>query len=206
LIASLNSLVVNALVVLIVSAYQCCKQPTNPKGITAYHQQEIMLSKSDRVDKDPREKFYQDIKTFLTKYLCNDDSEDNVVPILIGDWNEECKGRLNTQKLCDDFGLVNIFQRLYPEQKQFKTYIRGARQIDFALAPPEIADRVTNFVYKPFMYRLKGDHQAFHFNISEEVLFGNERTPMYDPEGRSFRSNDPKAVVHKHLDMNHVFN
>jgi hypothetical protein len=33
--------------ILIVSVYQCCKQPTNLKGITAFHQQEIMLSETN---------------------------------------------------------------------------------------------------------------------------------------------------------------
>jgi hypothetical protein len=61
------------------------------------------------------------------------------------------------------------------------------------------------------MYRLKGDHRAFHFDIGEEFLFGKEQTPVYETDGRAFRSNDPKAVttylkaVHKHLDMNNVF-
>lgn len=136
--------------ILIVSAYQCCKQPTNPVGTTAYHQQEIMLSETNRVDRDPRRNFYRDLKLFLNKHLTEDEDK-TVIPILVGDWNEECKGTSNTQKLCDDFGLVNIFERLYPDQKQFKTYMRGSRTIDFVLAPPEIADRVTNFVYEPFL-------------------------------------------------------
>jgi hypothetical protein len=33
--------------VLIMNVYQCCKSPTNPTGITAYHQQTIMLSEMD---------------------------------------------------------------------------------------------------------------------------------------------------------------
>ena len=197
--------------ILIVSAYQCCKQPTNPVGITAYHQQEIMLSETDRVDRDPRRNFYRDLKSFIDHFL-TDDEDKTVIPILVGDWNEECKGTSTTQKLCDDFGLVNIFDRLYPDQKQFKTYLRGSRTIDFALAPPEIADKVTNFVYEPFLYRLKGDHRAFYFDINENVLFGNKQPPPFDPEGRSFKSKDPKAVtkyltaVHKHLQSNNVLN
>jgi hypothetical protein len=55
----------------------------------------------------------------------------------VGDWNEECKGTPTSQKLCDEFGLVNIFKQVYPNQKQFKTYMRGSRTINFALAPPE---------------------------------------------------------------------
>jgi hypothetical protein len=50
--------------ILIVSVYQCCKQPTNSKGITAYHQQEIMLSETTRVDRDHRRKFSRDMKEF----------------------------------------------------------------------------------------------------------------------------------------------
>jgi hypothetical protein len=55
---------------------------------------------------------------------------------------------------------------------------------------------------------LKGDHRAFYFDIGEEVLFGNKQEPVYEPDGRSFKSKDPKAVtiyleaVHKHLQAN----
>jgi hypothetical protein len=40
--------------VLIMNVYQCCKSPTNPTGITAYHQQTIMLSEMDKTDTNPR--------------------------------------------------------------------------------------------------------------------------------------------------------
>jgi hypothetical protein len=194
--------------ILIVSIYQCCKQPTNPNGITAYHQQEIMLSETNRVDRDPRRNFYRDIKAFLNNQLTPENNK--ITPIVIGDWNEECKGTATSQKLCDEFGLVNIFDKVHPNQEQFKTYMRGTRTIDFALAPPELANKVTNFTYEPFMYRLKGDHRAYYFDIGEEVLFGNKQEPVYDPAGRTFSSKDPKAVTtylgatYKHLQANAV--
>ena len=194
--------------ILIVSVYQCCKQPTNPNGVTAYHQQEIMLSETNRVDRDPRRNFYKDLKAFLTDFTTRDNS--SITPILVGDWNEECKGTSTSQKLCDEFGLVNIFKQIHPDHKQFKTYMRGSRTIDFALAPPELANKVTNFTYEPFMYRLKGDHRAYYFDIDEDVLFGNQQEPVYDPTGRSFASKDPKAVTkyldaaYKHLQANAV--
>jgi hypothetical protein len=196
--------------ILIVSIYQCCKQPTNPGKTTAYHQQIVLLSEMNRTDKDPRRNFYRDLKKFMESFLTNEES--SVIPFIIGDWNEECKGSSSSKKLCDEFGLVNIFDRLYPEHKKFKTMMRGSRPIDFALAPPEIADRVSNFVYEPFMYRLKGDHRAFYFDIGEKILFGNTKESPYDPAGRSFSSKDPKAVVtylkeaHEHLTSNNVFN
>ncbi|OEU15138.1 hypothetical protein FRACYDRAFT_239817 [Fragilariopsis cylindrus CCMP1102] len=195
--------------ILIICVYQCCKNPTNPKGMTAYHQQEILLSEMDRPDTEPRRNFYRDLKEFIEGFVNGDGT--NVVPMIIGDWNEECKGTSNSQKLCNEFGLVNIFDRIYPNQKQFKTYMRGARTIDFALAPTSIADRVTNFVYEPFLYRLKGDHRAFYFDIEEKHLFGNEKESPYDPEKRTFASKDRKAValylkgVDKHLQANNIY-
>jgi len=194
--------------ILIVSVYQCCKSPTNPKGSTAYRQQEVLLSEMDRTDRDPRRNFYRDLTKFVKSYTTRKDIA--VTPILIGDWNEECKGTSSSQKICNEFGLVNIFDRLYPNQKQFKTYKRGSRCIDFALTTPELADRVTNFVYEPFLYRLKGDHRAFYFDISEKTLFGDIKEPAFDPAGRSFSSKDRKATtkyltaVDKHLKANNV--
>lgn len=38
------------IIVLTISIYQYCKQPTNPTGITAYHQQETILSERNKVD------------------------------------------------------------------------------------------------------------------------------------------------------------
>lgn len=78
------------------------------------------------------------------------------------------------------------------------------------MTTPDIADRVTNFVYEPFLYRLKGDHRAFYFDISERVLFGDINEPAFDPVGRSFSSKDRKATtnylkaVDKHLKVNTV--
>ena len=71
--------------ILIVSIYQCCKNPTNKNGITAYHQQRLMLSEMDRQDTDPRRNFLKDLKAFLHKMM--DDEEQKVLPIIIGDWN-----------------------------------------------------------------------------------------------------------------------
>ena len=47
-------------VILIMSIYQCCKNPTNPQRKTAYHQQETMLSERNRNNCDPRQNFYKD--------------------------------------------------------------------------------------------------------------------------------------------------
>jgi hypothetical protein len=179
--------------VLIISVYQCCRQPADPQGMTAYHQQQVLLSEMDQTDLDPRRNFYQDLKQFICTHTKTNDGTE-VTPILIGDWNEKCKGSSTSQKLCNEFGLVDVFDRMHPDQKPFKTYIRGSGTIDFVLAPPSTADRVTNFVYKPFLYRLKGNHRGYYFDISKKRLFGNTKESPYDPTGRAISSNNKKAV------------
>ena len=47
-------------------------------------------------------------------------------------------------------------------------------KIYFPLASQNIADKVTKIVYKHFMYRLKGDHCVFYFDINEDILFQNQ--------------------------------
>ena len=47
--------------ILIMSIYQSCRNPTNPQGRTAHHQQEVLLSERNRTDTDPRRNFYRDI-------------------------------------------------------------------------------------------------------------------------------------------------
>ena len=83
--------------------------------------------------------------------------------------------------------------------------------IDFALAPPLIADAVTNFVYEPFLYRLKGDHRAFFFDIPESALFGDNSLPPFDANARGFHSKDVKnatvylQTVSKYLGEQNIF-
>ena len=109
-----------------------------------------MLSELDREDTDPRHNFYNDIVDEINRI--KNDSEGKTIPVIIGDWNEECTGTTNAQKLCNEFGLVNIFDHLYPNHPKFNTQQDGSRCIDFALTSPELASKVTNIMYKPFFY------------------------------------------------------
>ena len=149
--------------IIVVSVYQCCKNPTNKHGSTAYHQQEAILSEMNREDTNPRRNFLRDIKAFLHQKIDNH-KEDGIQlePMLMGDWNEECRGSSNAQRICNEFQLVDIWKRKYPEE-EFNTYIGGSRRLDFAITTTRIADMVSNITYEPFFYRLTGDHRGFEF-------------------------------------------
>ena len=138
-------------VILIISNYQCCKKPTNPQGKTAYHQQETMLSERNRSDYEPRQNFYKDMCKFIRSFKKKNDEQ--VLPMLIGDWNEECIRGSNSKQLCDEFGLVNIFHGKFPNHEKFKTYQEESTFIGYGLIHKELIDEVDQVTYEPFGYR-----------------------------------------------------
>ena len=74
-------------------------------------------------DCDLRRNFYIDMYKFIKNFVKKEKKKDKqVLPMLIGDWNEECIGKYNAKKLCDKFGLVNIFHWKFPNHEKFKTY------------------------------------------------------------------------------------
>ena len=177
--------------ILIISLYQCCKQPTNKVGNTSFHQQRILLYEMNRRDTDPRKNFYKDLRKLIYDHTSRSDI--TTIPILMGDFNEECQGTSNSSKLCSEFNLVDIWSQKYPSLHP-KTYQRGSRRIDFILAPKTVSDAVENIVYEPFQYRLRGDHRGLVVDFNEELLFGDTAPLPFGPKGRAFSSKDKKAV------------
>ena len=104
--------------VVIFSIYQCCI--SSSAGIkTAHRQQRVLLSEMDNTNNnDPRKHFGIDLKHTIRalskKYK-------NIRPILVGDWNEECTSNSIPMELCHEFGLVDIFHRMYPHHEKFNT-------------------------------------------------------------------------------------
>ena len=169
------------------SIYQCCKISTTPQGKTAYHQQETMLSEKNRNNCDPKRNSYKDMCKFIRSFEKKNDKQ--VLPMLIGDWNEEYIGRSNSKKLCDEFGLVNIFQGKFPNHEKLKTYQEGSMFINYGLIHKELIEEIDQVTYEPVGYRKgKGDHRGWYFDIRETALFGNQIDGVYQSKGRSLQS------------------
>ena len=75
--------------VLIMSIYKCCTSKNKNETLPASRQQQILLSQMDRKDTNPTRNFRKDIIALLTKLK---EESDELIPIIVGDWNEECKG------------------------------------------------------------------------------------------------------------------
>ena len=87
----------------------------------------------------------------------------------------------------------------------------GSQCIDYALTSPELASKVTNIMYKPFFYRLKGDHCGFFFDIPENVLSGKIVIDVTNVSIPALSSKNIKSVIkyinalHKYLSDHNVF-
>ena len=79
-----------------------------------------------------------------------------------------------TQKICNEFGLVNIFHGKFSNHEKFKSYQKGSMFIDYCLIHRDLIGKVDQVTYEPFGYRKgKGDHRGWYFDIRETALFGN---------------------------------
>ena len=135
-----------------------------------------------------------------------------MLPMLVGDWNEECMGNSNSKKLCNKFGLVNIFHGKYLNHEKFKTDKDGYTFIDYNCIHQDLNDKVDQVTYESFGYQNgKGDHRGSYLDILETNLFGNKIDGVYQTQGRILYSKDTKQTsvylkaVNKHLSENEIY-
>ena len=82
---------------IVISVYQSCTHQGTDGGMMFHTQQWILLAQMDCPSLDPRTNFLTDLKAFLHKHI--NTPHTNCIPIILGDWNEECSGTSNSQKL-----------------------------------------------------------------------------------------------------------
>lgn len=117
----------------------------------------------------------------------------NRIPIIVGDWNEECKTSSSSHKLCSEFNLVDTW-RVHHKNTEFNTHINGSRRIDFALAPPDLAPHMS-IIYEPFHHRITVNHRGIFVDTPIHILFWNQTPPIFDAKTRGISSKDQKNVT-----------
>ena len=167
---------------LVVSIYQSCRHQGTNNGMTFHTQQQLMLLELDRPNLHPRTNFHKDLQHFIKQHV--DTPDTTRIPIIRGDWNEECSGTSTFRKLCDLLGLVDLWKYRNPDQAPFKTYHWGNYQINFALTTSRLVSLAVNMVYEPFFYRASGDHRESTTLIP--VLCSITLSPPLDPPLEDF--------------------
>jgi len=130
--------------------------------------------------------------------------------MIIGDWNEVNIRGSASYKLCTEFNLVDVWSQQHPG-KEFATYQRGSRRIDFCLATSSLANLCDNMIYEPLHYRLSGDRRGFYLDFPQAKFFTQTLTPTAPISQRRLKSKDRKSVgryilaVHDYLVQHSVF-
>ena len=157
--------------VTIYTVYQVCKNPTNPIGHTAWHQQRLALNQQNRTQIHPRQAFIDDmIKSIQLHQQLHHDI------IIGGDFNETTdKHNSGLLKLLTTTNLVDPFLHCHPTLPTFNTYSRGSTRIDAVFCSPSIVSSIKSIGYAPYNWVTNSDHRAILLDLCANQLFHDAR-------------------------------
>jgi hypothetical protein len=170
---------------MIITAYQVFTKPTNPQGITAYHQQEITFHRQRRLNTNPRYNFRHD----LIKFIQLQQTRETQI-ILLGDFNQH----INTpngavHSIANACNLIDIWKRRHPTIPEPNTYLRGKTRIDYVLISPAIANSVQQAIgYEPFHHTAATDHRGIFLDLATEHAFGGRTDNLESASQRTLQT------------------
>ena len=151
--------------VMIVSAYNTCRNAAEDGRTIAGQLVRAMHKEGSNKKHNLRKAFYSDMQDFILK-----EQRQGTEIILAMDANtpptsEELKMlRLNTS-------LVDVFKTKHPTTKHPKTYFRGQQCLDYIYATPYIAQGIERVGYAPFYEMGKYDHRLLFVDLKWDHVF-----------------------------------
>jgi hypothetical protein len=177
----------------VISAYQVCPTPTNPKGNTAWHQQRLALNLAGRNAIHPRKAFVDDLIQTIKKF-----QRQNHDIIFGGDFNETLDNtNSGLLKIATSCNLTDPWLLRHPGHAPFKTQEIGSKQIDSVLLSHWLLGSLRSIGYTPFGYITNSDHRPLLLD--------------FHPQYRGVKSNDRQSVMtyiehlYQHLKSNNAF-
>ena len=184
----------------IFSVYQVNIRPTNDTGITAWHQQRLLLNRKRQSNLHPRQAFINDL---IAQVKSLQELQHDI--LIGGDFNETAeKPNSGLLKLMTATGLLDAWTHRFPTHPSFNTYKRGTKRIDTIICSPTIIPMIRLLGYSPFNWFTNSDHRAIIINISSIALFNeSDDTSNFSIQQRAIRSNDKQRTL---LYINRCYN
>jgi hypothetical protein len=178
-------------ITMIISAYQVCTKPTNPQGITAYHQKETVFHRQHRSNTNPHYNFRHDLIKFIQLQQAR-----GIRMILLGDFNQHIdtpNGAVHSiAKQCN---LIDVWKCHHPNIPEPNTYLRGKTRIDYALVSPAIANAVQAIGYEPFHHTAATDHRGIFLDLATEQAFGGRTNTLETANQRTLQTKRHLAKI-----------
>ena len=151
----------------IICAYQVVQTSGTHGDNTAYSQQLRLLRLAGTSELCPRKHFIRDLKTLIQSLkLATHDI------ILMGDFNEEIGAQPDQMASVMNAGnLTDAFTFRHGLDREFPTYARGSRRVDYILLSPRLLEYIRHTGAEPFNFRIFSDHRGLFVDFSMPGFF-----------------------------------
>ena len=172
----------------VITAYKLCKTNLQNAGpMTVFHQQWTPLQGIQ--DPNPREQFDKELLKFLTNI-----QEKGHQIILLGDFNETPDETSTAEYLIQQHRLMDPWNPMQEESKEFNTYFRGHDRLDRCLISTSLQTALHDIKYIDFNMIGGSDHRGILVDFNKSLL-QVPRTDINTMSNREIRSNDRKQAV-----------
>ena len=193
-------------IILLITAYQPCKHPTNKIGITAFHQQEAAFKNERRQTHDPHINFRKDLIQFI-----HESQERHEEIVLAGDFNEDDRSQNSVPyKLMTACKLSDAWRSRHPHIQEPITYNRGRKRLDFIFTSPTLIDSIEKIGYLPFEAGFTTDHRSIFVDFKTTKFFGLQ-PQLQQHMQRGIQSNHKKnritylSTAHQYATKHNLF-
>ena len=163
--------------IMILSAYNTCKNAAEDGNTIAGQLVRAMHKDGSQKKHNIRKAFYRDIQEFILK-----EQRQGTEIILAMDANTPATAdELKMLKL--NTGMVDVFTTKHPTTQQPKTYFRGQHCLDYIYATPYIAQGIDSVGYAPFYEMGKYDHRLLYVDFKWDHVF-KHKTDVTQARGR----------------------
>jgi endonuclease/exonuclease/phosphatase family metal-dependent hydrolase len=160
-------------------------RPVYSMGATSTYQQQKRHLLNDDFHTCPRDRLLVDLSTQIKQ----SNIEGNKL-IVMGDFNEDIRSStiLRTfQALNMREAIISIHGTNAPN-----TFYNGKALIDGIFVSQELS--IQSCVYTPTKWGMSTDHRLLWIDIEEDHLFGSSSPPIWKPQARRLKTDDPRVV------------
>ena len=163
--------------IMIISAYNTCKNAAEDGRTIAGQLVRAMDKEGNNGKYNLRKAFYKDLQEFII----NETKQGTEIILAMDSNTTATSEELKTLKL--HTSLVDVYEIKHPTKLHPRTYYRGSQCLDYIFATQHIARGIEKVGYAPFYMTGKYDHRLLYVDLKWDYVF-NHKTDITQARGR----------------------